>query len=99
MTSYKIAKGILGKTFQLKQLVKLFHSMGWRLKNIGMEMIKEEDLNLSTDIELYHYVVFTKDGELMKVWFNVELRDLQSFMNFVVTITEVEAKKKIYRKD
>ena len=82
----------IGEKAELKEIHERFINNGFELSQVGMELVAENDLELSSDIEFYNYVSYQNNKYLVRVDFDITKYDFD-WWNWGIQINDVEVKK------
>jgi hypothetical protein len=82
----------IGEKAELKEIHERFINNGFKLSQVGMELVAENDLDLSSDIEFYNYVSYQNNKYLVRVDFDITKYDFD-WWNWGIQINDVNVKK------
>lgn len=82
----------IGEKAELKEIHERFINNGFKLSQVGMELVAENDLDLSSDIEFYNFVSYQNNKYLVRVDFDITKYDFD-WWNWGIQINDVEVKK------
>ena len=82
----------IGEKAELKEIHERFINNGFKLSQVGMELVAENDLDLSSDLEFYNYVSYQNNKYLVRVDFDITKYDFD-WWNWGIQINDVEVKK------